>query len=74
MRLGKNKTMDTPCLFIGSEEISLVEDVELLGGTIDRHLRFSKHITDIARKVRMQIQVFQRHKKLFDTNAKNKII
>ena len=73
MWLGRGTNIDTLCFSIGSEVISVVEDVKLLGVTIDRDLKFSKHIADIVRKVGKQVQVLQRHKKLIDTDAKVKL-
>ena len=70
---GRGTSIDTLCFPIGSEVISVVEDVKLLGVTIDRDLKFSKHIADIVRKVGKQVQVLQRHKKLIDTDAKVKL-
>ena len=61
MWLGRGTSIDTLCFSIGSEVISVVEDVKLLGVTIDRDLKFSKHIADIVRKVGKQVQVLQRH-------------
>ena len=62
--------MNTPCFGIGTDEISLAEDIKLLGVTLDKDLNFDKHMADIARKVGNQIRVLQRHKKLIDTGAK----
>ena len=55
---------------IGRDEISLTEDIKLLGVTPDKDLNFDKHIADIARKVDNQMRVLQRYKKLIDTDAK----
>ena len=60
--------MNTSCFRIGRDEISLAEDIKLLGVTLDKDFNFDEHMADIARD--NQIRVLQRHKKLIDTDAK----
>lgn len=73
MWLEKGTSTDEPRFSIGSEEISLVEDVKSLGITIDRDLNFSKHIAEIVSKVGKQVQVLKRHKRLIYPDTKVKL-
>ena len=41
--------MNTSCFRIGRDEISLAEDIKLLGVTLDKDFNFDKHMADIAR-------------------------
>ena len=71
MRLG-NAT-DTPAYDLGSNIISLVRSIKLLGVTIDNDLNFNEHVTDIVRRVSNQIQVMEWNKKLIKTDTKTNL-
>ena len=58
------KTSRDPVFKCGGTSISLVEEVELLGVTVDDKLKFESQIKKICRKVSQKIAVLKRMKKL----------
>ena len=66
-------TMDILTYDLGSSVLSLVHSMKLLGVIIDKDLNFTEHVADRVRRVSNQIQVMQRHKKLINTDTKNKL-
>ena len=58
------KTSQDPVFKCEGTSISLVEEVELLGVTVDDKLKFESQIKKICRKVSQQIAVLKRMKKL----------
>jgi ribosomal protein L36 len=68
-----SNTRDSPSYLLDSQEISTVDEIKLLGVTIDKELNFNDHVTSSVRKVSNQLQVIKRHKRLIDTNSKVKL-
>ena len=58
------KTLRDPVFKCEGKSIPLVEEVELLGVTVDNKLKFEGQIKKICRKVSQQIAVLKRMKKL----------
>ena len=58
------KTSQDPVFKCEGSSIPLVEEVELLGVTVDIKLKFEGQIKNICRKVSQQIVVLKRMKKL----------
>lgn len=50
MLLTRKLKFSPPKLMMSGIEISLVDDIKLLGLTIDRNLNFNKHVTDICKR------------------------
>ena len=61
---------ENPSYHLNNHEISSVNELKLLGVTIDKDLSFNSHVSNIVRKMNNQLQVIKRHKRFIDTNAK----
>ena len=66
------KTSRDPVFKCEGTSISLVEEVELLGVTVDDNLKFESQIKKICRKVSQQIAVLKRMKKLLPLKLREK--
>ena len=66
------KTSQDPVFKCEGTSISLVEEVELLGVTVDDKLKFESQIKKICRKVSQQIAVLKRMKKLLPLKLREK--
>ena len=66
------KTSRDPAFKYGTS-IPLVEEVDLLGVTVDNKLKFESQIKKICRKVSQQIAVFKRMKKLLSLKLREKL-
>ena len=67
------KTSRDPVFKCEGTSISLVEEVELLGVTVDDKLKFESQIKKICRKVSQQIAVLKRMKKLLPLKLREKL-
>ena len=67
------KTSRDPVFKCEGTSISLVEEVELLGVTVDNKLKFESQIKKICRKVSQQIAVLKRMKKLLPLKLREKL-
>ena len=67
------KTSQEPIFKCEGTSISLVEEVELLGVTVDDKLKFESQIKKICRKVSQQTAVLKRMKKLLPLKLREKL-
>ena len=67
------KTSRDPAFKCEGTSIPLVEEVELLGVTVDNKLKFGSQIKKICRKVSQQIAVLRRMKKLLPLKLRENI-
>ena len=68
--LAKNQLQCQAIQFAEGVALPLVDTVDLFGLTLDDSLNFGKHITTISKKVRKQLNVLCRLKKILSFRTK----
>ena len=69
----KKKTSRDPVSKCEGTSIPLVEEVELLGVTVDNKLKFESQIREICHKACQKIAVLKRRKKLLPLKLREKL-
>ena len=72
MNIGYNQDINNAAhaICVNNEEIKTVENIKLLGVTIDSKLNFTDHISSICKKASQRIGVLMRLRNLIPTKAK----
>ena len=67
------KAQNKPQFYRENTKITITDDFEVLGVTIDDKLKFEKHVAKVCRKVSRQVEVLKRMKKLLPFETRKSI-